>query len=120
MAVQPTPVGLTDAAAKVWVDITTKYVMRADELRILEDACFEMGLVDQMQAELSGSSMTVMGSQGQQVPNPLLSEVRQHRAIVKTLIGSLKLPDDGAGDSVGATSAAARAAANARWSKRGA
>lgn len=120
MTKQPTPSGLLKGSAKLWADITTKYVMRSDELRILEDACREMDLVDRMQDELTDAPMTTIGSQGQNVPNPLLSEIRQHRAMVKTLIASLKLPDDGAGDSAGAISSQARAAANARWSKRGA
>ena len=117
---KPAPDGLAGSAVKLWADVTSKYVMRADELRILADACFEMQLVDSMQAELNMGEMLVMGSQGQQVPNPLLGEIRQHRGMVKTLIASLKLPDDGAGDTAGAVSAQARSAANARWSKRGA
>jgi hypothetical protein len=35
----------------------------------------------------------VKGSQGQQVINPLISEVRQHRNCVASLLKWLKLPD---------------------------
>lgn len=120
MTKQPAPAGLGTSSAALWTAIAAKYVLRADELRILTDACHEMDLVDVMQAELDGSDLMIMGSASQLVMNPLLAEIRQHRNAIAALIRGLKLPDDGAGDTAGAISAQARAAANARWSRRGA
>jgi hypothetical protein len=61
----------------------------------------------------------VRGSQGQDVINPLISELRQHRSTLAALLRQLKLPDDSA-SAAEARSTSARAAANARWSRRGA
>jgi hypothetical protein len=36
-----TPPGLSQKAARFWRDVVTNYQLRADELRILEDACRE-------------------------------------------------------------------------------
>jgi hypothetical protein len=116
----PPPTKLGAKARKVWADITDTYTLRPDELRVLEDACREIDLVERLEKELSkpGVSMIVKGSMGQPVANPLMAEVRQHRQTVKALFAAIALPDD---DSrlAGARSSAARQAANARW-RRGA
>lgn len=105
-------------AQSVWDDITSTYRLRPDELRILEDACREVDLVDRLEAALIGADLTVRGSQGQPVANPLVQEIRQHRQVVKALLGSLKLPDED-GRAQESRSSSARAAANARWRRSG-
>jgi hypothetical protein len=98
-----------------------KYEFRPDELRILEDCCAEIDLIDDLASRQRGAERVVKGSMGQPVINPLISELRQHRATLATLLGKLQLPDDDAGsvsDSVPGSrvrSTAARHAANARW-----
>lgn len=110
------PEGLSEAGRAMWTDITGTYDLRADELRVLKDACFEADVVDQIQASLG--SFTVEGSQGQTVASPLLSELRMHRSTLSSLLKQLRLPD--ASDTPESRSSAARDAANARWSRRGA
>lgn len=110
------PEGLSESGRAMWHDIVKTYDLRADELRVLKDACFEADLVDAIQSSISG--LTSTGSQGQEVASPLLSELRMHRATLSSLLKQLRLPD--AGDTQEARSTAARAAANARWSRRGA
>lgn len=108
------PSGLHDSSRKLWDDITGKYELRADELRILEQACRESDLIETLEEAQSGAPLLGKGSQGQDVISPFISEIRQHRAIFSSLLRQLKLPDEqGASD----RSAAARAAANARWSR---
>ena len=117
------PKGLQAKGRKLWRDITTKYSLRADELRVLEDACREADLVDRLEGALESAPLTVAGSMGQPVANPLVQEIRQHRNVLAGLLGKLKLPDDessgkpGAGDVL---ATGARAAAMARWGRRGA
>lgn len=117
MAAKKTPKGLV-ASVTLWRAITAKYELRADELRVLEDACRESDLIDALAEEAAGAATVVKGSQGQPVINPLISEVRQHRSTLAALLRQLKLPDEA--DTSEARSTAARSAANARWSKRGA
>ncbi|MCK9496956.1 MAG: hypothetical protein M0R75_15900 [Dehalococcoidia bacterium] len=111
------------AGRKIWREITSRYRLRADELRILEDACREADLVDRLETALADAPLTVNGSMGQPVANPLVQEVRQHRNTLKSLLSSLKLPDDDATAAPNAgevLSTGARAAAAARWGRRGA
>jgi hypothetical protein len=59
----------------------------------------------------------VKGSQGQMVINPLISEVRQHRSVLASLLKQLKIPevDGAAGQQTRSTQA--RSAAMSRWQK---
>lgn len=125
----PPPVGLAkvgrrDGAGRaLWKSIfasNCKYVLRPDELRILEDACRLTDRAAELAAEADGRPRTVRGSTGQPVINPLLAEERQCRLAVAQLLKQLKLPDEdnqaGAG---GTRSVGARAAAQSRWGKSG-
>lgn len=97
----------------LWRQVVDVYDLRPDELSTLESACREASLVARLDEELSAADLVVTGSMGQQVVNPLVSEIRQHRSTLNALLKSLKLPDDVA--SGGERSAAARDAVNARW-----
>lgn len=115
------PAHLAVSGSRIWRGITDKYDLRPDELRVLEDACREADLVDSIQTALREGSLISTGSQGQPVINPLVPELRQHRATLATLMRQLKLPEDGDEEkAAGERSSAARAAANARWARRGA
>lgn len=110
------PKSLGRAGAKLYRDIAAKWELRPDEQRVLLDACAEADLVDDLAAAMKGQPKLVTGSQGQLVINPLISEQRQHRTALAGLLKQLRLPDEA--DTQEARSSAARAAANARWSKR--
>ncbi|GAA1528538.1 hypothetical protein GCM10009730_42240 [Streptomyces albidochromogenes] len=110
------PAGLGDRAAQLWQDINVAQELRTDELRILEDACREVDLIERMHAELQDAPLVVRGSMGQDVANPLVQELRQHRALVARLLGTLKLADDEQEQRDGqARSSQARHAALSRW-----
>lgn len=119
MATRKPPAGLGVKARSVWTRITKEYDLRADELRLLEDACREVDLIERIDKELAKGSLMVPGSMGQQVTNPLVAEIRQHRLALARLFNQLHLPDDGDELSPGHASAAARDLANRRH-RRGA
>ncbi len=106
------PRGLRASGKKLWAATTEMYEMREDELLVLKDACGEADLIDRMVKELESESLTVSGSMGQLVAHPLVQELRQHRATLATLLGKLKLPDEG-GNSGAANQQ--REAAQSRW-----
>lgn len=115
---EKTPSNMGPKSKAFWTAITSEYELRADELRILEDACREIDLIEKMEKEMRTQPLTVQGSMGQIVAHPLTQELRQHRAIFKTLIAALKFED---GDSdAGSRSASAAELARARWGGRGA
>lgn len=125
MATRTAPPHLDRAGKKLWREIAKDYDLRPDEYRILEDACREADLVEVLADAQREQPVMITGSMGQLVLNPLISEVRQHRSTLSTLLGKLKLPDDpdAAGQDIPAgddRATQARAAANARWSRRGA
>ena len=115
------PSGIGKHGGKFWEEIAGSFNLRPDELRILEDACREVDLIERIAEELETADLLTMGSMGQLVTSPLVTEIRQHRALLARLLGQLKLPDE-SGQSRGAAdrSTSARAAAVARWGKRGA
>lgn len=112
-----TPAGLEKAGRKLWTQIARsgKYELRPDELRVLEDACREADLIDDLTGALKGLPRIVRGSMGQDVINPLISELRQHRATLKSLLGALSLPDSPSESRP--RSVSARGAAQSRWGK---
>jgi hypothetical protein len=72
------PAGLSSKAARFWREITTKYDLRPDELRVLEDACREVDLIDTLRKAMANSPLYKRGSMGQEVINPIVPELRQH------------------------------------------
>lgn len=114
------PKGLGEHARRTWRSITKRYELRADELRMLEDACRTIDIIDRMQARLDdpNTALVVKGSTGQSVANPLVQEIRQQRAVLKGLFAALKLSEvDEAPAAAGERSASARDAATARWGR---
>lgn len=106
-----TPTGLKAQGKRAWQDVVGKYELRADELDLLEDICREIDLISLLEKELKGAPLMLKGSQGQDIINPLVSELRQHRATKKTLWAQLKLPDDDSGMEVNQQ----RDAAKSKW-----
>lgn len=114
----PRPEKLDGRGGRFWDSVTSTYRLRADELIILEDAAREINLIDKLEAEIEDASMIVTGGYEQEVANPLITEIRQHRGMVARLVNQLKLPDAPA-DNKPSASDAARKAANARWGNSG-
>ena len=111
------PVGLGDIGAVLWVETLKSFDLRADEKVLLEQACREADLIAALDDELRFSSFVVSGSQGQQVANPLLAEIRQHRSTYAQLMARLKLSDvdDVKASGLRAVPNQARDAAKSRW-----
>jgi hypothetical protein len=117
------PRGLGTGGKHLWHAIAKKYDLRPDELRTLEDSCREADLIDEMTREQKDKDKTVKGSMGQIVAAPLISELRQHRATLNTMLRSLKLPEVDAGalaaeaERKAGESERKRAAAVSRWTR---
>ena len=112
----PAPKNMGARGLKFWRDITAQYVLRPDELRLLEDACRTMSLIDKLEQGVAENPLYLTGSQGQQVINPAISELRQQRNSLKSILAALNIPDEEAASSVvEARSVQARDAAKSRW-----
>lgn len=109
------PTGLARSAT-LWDAVTTNYQLRPDELRLLEDCCYEMDIIDRLQEAVDGDGVTVQGSMGQMVIHPAIQEVRQHRNVLKQMLAKLGLPDAPGG--AASDSDRARRVAHARWQRK--
>lgn len=120
MSVAKPPKHLAEPGRELWSEITKVHAsLRAEQLRILVDACGEADVIDRLETELRSSELMVRGSQGQLVASPLVSEVRQHRSVLAGLLKALRLPETNA-EAVSReaeTSEKARQAARARWDR---
>jgi hypothetical protein len=110
------PDGLADAGSALWESIAGKYELRADESRVLEDACREADLIERLTAFLVDEPLMLTGSMGQPVVHPAVAELRQHRTVLASLLRGLKLPDESGDGAVNQQ----RQAGNASWASRGA
>lgn len=114
------PTRLGREGGLLWDSVTARHgELGPDALRLLTDACREADLVQRLEDELRDEPLMVRGSQGQLVASPLVSEVRQHRAVLAGLLKALRLPQT-AGDAKRdeqMASEQARAAARARWDR---
>lgn len=121
MALNEPPEGLGPQGLCLWEEIAGTFVLRVDELRVLGDACREVDLIERMHAELQDARLVVKGSMGQDVANPLVQELRQHRSLVARLLAVLKLPDEDGQEEhdARARSSQARKAALTRWGRAG-
>lgn len=110
----PTHLGVGGKA--LWSDVTSKYTLRQDELRCLEDACGATDMLDALMkawVELGRPFMST-GSMGQEVEHPLIGSIDKQRKTRQTFLAKLKLPDDASGDA-GAEPNQQRGAAQSRW-----
>lgn len=109
---------LAEAGSRMWDDISSSYDLRADELRLLEQACKTLDMIARLESawfEL-GCPMVSTGSMGQEVIHPLIGELRSQRAAFERHRSALKLPDEDDAPVEDASSKARRAAV-ARWSR---
>lgn len=103
------------AGAELWHGVTAGFELRAYELVVLAAACMEADLIEQLRDGMVDQPLIARGSMGQPVVNPLIPELRQHRATLAALLRALKLTDDD--EKAAAGSAAGRQLALARWRK---
>lgn len=102
-------------ATELWAESTKIYQLSAHEKLILKGACTALDNISKLEDELDGADLMSKGSMGQDVANPLLSELRQTQAAFDRAMKQLALPDADGVDEGSARSSSARAAANARW-----
>lgn len=107
------PTHLAAAGKALWGEILGTYDLRADELRVLSNAC---GAAD-MLADLEkgwrdlGRPFMSTGSMGQEVEHPLIGSIDKQRKSLSAFLKQLGLPDDESGPKVNAQ----REGGNTRW-----
>lgn len=89
------PRGLGVKASDFWKKVTTKYDLRVDELVTLEAACRTLDLIETLQKDWTDDGKPTMtrGSQGQNVIDPRVSEMKMQRIAFEAFVKRLALPD---------------------------
>jgi len=119
-----TPAGLKAAGSALWKRMHEAYSFAEspESLFTLEQACRTADVIAKLQAAVDADDdLTTRGSQGQRVASPHLTELRQYRNLLNTLLKSLNCPsEDGEFLASGkmSRSASGKVAAAARWSRR--
>jgi hypothetical protein len=112
------PEGLGDPGVRLWTSIAGEFVLNAGELEILRQAVATVDEIALLEAELRALSLVVAGYNGQPRPNPLLKIIQDHRLLLRRLVDSLALPDEGEESGLRPGQRHARAAARGRWRDR--
>lgn len=85
------PKGLGYQGQKLWKDVTAEFDVSADphKRRILFDAAKTADLIDRLEKESAKQSLTVNGSYGQPVLNPLVAAAQTARGLMAQLMARL-------------------------------
>lgn len=121
----PAPRDLETRGKRLWRDVMAEFTLRPDERSTLHELCRCLDMIDKVEADLRGAPLTLPGSTGQPRANPLLTELRGHRAVAAQLTRLLALNDvpDTAEDGTAVPTPRqirSRRAAQARWGHGGA
>jgi hypothetical protein len=110
------PAGLAERGRRLWRDVLGSYLLTPGEREVLLALCHAVDQLGKVNAELVGAPLTVKGSRGQQVPNPLLAEARAYDKTIESLQRALCLPAPG--QTAGAwRNPHTKSAVDARWSR---
>lgn len=119
-AIPRAPSGLKAAGRRVWTSIlggiAEGYELDERELLVLEAAARQADQNRALEVALADAGVTVAGSAGQPRLNPAATELRQGRLAFDKLLGSLRLPDEDAGERLTERGRRAKHAADSRWS----
>lgn len=116
----PTPgFQISARARRLWKSITEEFeIDDPHELEILRELVRTITRIDTLERELTKSGTYITGSQGQDVLNPAIAEIRAQQATMVRLRDALSVADEAEDrEAVRKVTASAKKAANARWEK---
>ena len=111
----PLPAGLGVRGRRFWRETASKYELSGPETELLTEVCRTLDDLDVLAAAVTAAGATVVGSQGQPVVNPALTEARGQRQALHRLLAALALPDDEDVALPSVQRLRASRAASARW-----
>lgn len=112
---QRAPAGLKARGRRFWRETLAVYELTDSELSLLTEVCRTMDNLDALADVIATDGATTVGSQGQTVVHPALTEARGQRLVLHRLLAALALPDEDGSVLSSATRTAAEQAARARW-----
>ena len=102
----------------LWDEMNDLLEFDSHEVQLLVEVCRTLDTIDALAESIDLDGVMIEGSQGQQVLNQAVGELRQQQQSFARLVAMLNLGDvaNGAGI-LSAASVGASQAANARWAK---
>lgn len=85
------PNGLGTEGSKLWKGIVGEFDLSREphKLRILSDACRLADQIKRLDGAATSAPLTVKGSMGQEVINPVISAAQSARGLLAQLLGRL-------------------------------
>lgn len=111
------PPGLGARASKLWRGLHAEYEFSAQENALFVEVCRCVDRLDALDEAIRDTGPMVVGSSGQPVVNPALTEARGQQAILHRLIAALQLSDDDEAQILTGRQIGSATANRARWSK---
>jgi hypothetical protein len=99
-------------------EVLAAYELSPAERLLLDRAAVLADVCARLDEQVAASPLTVPGSMGQEVANPLLLQQRKHHERLQRLLEAVRLPAKDEISGASATSRAAQRAAQARWAKQ--
>jgi len=110
------PIELSGRAAELYDDLTEAYELDAHDAAVMVEACRTVAMIDKLVETVEDLGVMVLGSQGQEVLNPAVPELRQQQAALYRLLAALNLDAVAQGAVLQrAATVNAKNAASARW-----
>ncbi len=109
------PPDLAARGRKFWRETTGQFELTPAELEILKETCRTLDDLDRLAASVAAEGAMVLGSAGQPVVHPGLTEARGQRQVLHRLVAALALPDEAGAAVPSSQNIRAKRAAGARW-----
>ena len=100
---------------RFWRETLSEFELSEAEREILAEVSRTLDDLDRLAVAIADAGAMTVGSQGQPVVNPALTEARGQRAVLHRLVAALQLPDLEDRPMPAASSQRGRTAAQARW-----
>lgn len=108
------PDGLAERGSAFWMELHDALEFDGKEAALLFEACRTLDLIDDLAGAIERDGSMTVGSAGQPVVHPAVSEIRQLQQAFGRLMTLIRLPEDEAAADRFHT-LRARAGAAARW-----
>lgn len=88
------PVDIGPAAADLWGEVLSRWILAPHQLPILEAVARTYDEIENLQADVKARGLLVPDRFSQLKANPSVALLRQHRTVLARLIRELNLDDD--------------------------
>ena len=119
MDVPAVPDGIGGRGSAFWISVQGEMEFDRRETDLLIEVCRTLDMIDSLSAAVAIDGIMLTGSQGQQVLNSAVGELRQQQAAYARLVAQLNLEGaDESGAMKSPRAASASVTAKRRWSQR--